>query len=670
MVELDAAACETLRRNRGDAWKVIEDDVANVDGRGFAGVDLFSGGVPCPPFSIAGKQLGRDDERDLFPQALRLVEETGPRAVLLENVRGLAARRFDGYRTQVLERLASLGYQTWWDVVQASQHGVPQLRPRFVLVAVRQPWAAWFRWPEADPGPPPTVGGLLADLMGARGWPGAEDWARRAAGIAPTIVGGSKKHGGPDLGPTRAREAWKGLGVDGLGIGDDAPGPLFPADQRPKLTVRMVARLQGFPDSWEFSGRKTAAYRQVGNAFPPPVARALGQAIRDALSHEEPGPARACLDRAIAARDVAAAAGALLVLSAAVSVIGTVIIPRKTGSHLTRLVNRLVAGVFRLITRPVRRYELRDRLAAGQAAVILLVQLAMWLATFYVGFALLVWPLTADITTAFSTVGPALWTFGSADAHGFYEKALLDTAAMTALVTVTLQIAYLPTLYAAFNRRETEIGLLTSRAGSPSWGPELLARTYYALGSGTSTLDKLPELYGEWERWSADVMESHVTYSPLIWFRSADPLASWVTALLAVLDSAALYLSLCPLAAPQVPARLCLRSGLMCFDQIARSMGIDVPQEPDVAAGISLTYEEYLEAIVRLREMDFPIERDPAQAWVHFAGWRVNYERAAYAIAAAVDVVPALWSGPRRRATAPIPPLRPMPGQPDPAAAS
>ena len=191
---------------------------------------------------------------------------------------------------------------------------------------------------------------------------------------------------------------------------------------------------------------------------------------------------------------------------------------------------------------------------------------------------------------------------------------------MTALVTVTLQIAYLPTLYAAFNRRETEIGLLNSRAGSPSWGPELLARTYYALGSGTSTLDTLPELYAQWERWASDVTESHVTYSPLIWFRSADPLASWVTALLAVLDSAALYLSLCPLAAPQVPARLCLRSGLMCFDQIARSMGIDVPEEPDVAAGISLTYEEYLEAIIRLGEMDFPIERDPAQAWPALRG--------------------------------------------------
>jgi DNA (cytosine-5)-methyltransferase 1 len=167
--------------------------------------------------------------------------------------------------------------------VQASEHGVPQLRPRFVLVAIRQPWAGHFRWPEPSPQPPPGVGEILADLMGARGWPGTAAWAQRAAGIAPTIVGGSKKHGGPDLGPSRARAAWRQLGVDGLGIADDCPGPSFPAGQLPKLTVRMVARLQGFPDRWEFAGRKTAAYRQVGNAFPPPVARALGEAIAAAL---------------------------------------------------------------------------------------------------------------------------------------------------------------------------------------------------------------------------------------------------------------------------------------------------------------------------------------------------------------------------------------------------
>jgi DNA (cytosine-5)-methyltransferase 1 len=287
-VELDPDACETLRLNRGSDWKIIEDDIHNVDGRAFAGIDLLSGGVPCPPFSIAGKQLGQEDDRDLFPEALRLIAEIGPRAVLLENVRGLAAKRFDTYRTQVLEQLHGLGYQTWWDVVHASEHGVPQLRPRFVLVAVKEPWAAHFHWPAPSAVPAPTVGQVLHDLMAERGWPGADAWSERAQAIAPTIVGGSKKHGGPDLGPTRAREAWKLLGVNGLGVAYDAPGPDSPLDQMPKLTTRMVARIQGFPDSWQFSGRKTAAYRQVGNAFPPPVARALAEAIRRALETASP----------------------------------------------------------------------------------------------------------------------------------------------------------------------------------------------------------------------------------------------------------------------------------------------------------------------------------------------------------------------------------------------
>lgn len=291
VIEIDPDACETLRINRGADWKIIEGDVAGVDGRAFSQPDLVAGGVPCPPFSIAGKQLGSEDERDLFPQALRLIAECAPRAVLLENVRGLAAPRFGAYREQVLGRLHGLGYRTWWNLVQASDYGVPQLRPRFVLIAIREPWAAAFRWPEPDPRPAPTVGAALADLMADRGWPGAADWSGRAAGIAPTIVGGSKKHGGPDLGPTRARAAWCGLGVDGLGIADVAPGPDFPRDRMPKLTARMVARLQGFPDDWEFAGRKTAAYRQVGNAFPPPVARALGASIAAALDSAADRPA-------------------------------------------------------------------------------------------------------------------------------------------------------------------------------------------------------------------------------------------------------------------------------------------------------------------------------------------------------------------------------------------
>jgi hypothetical protein len=371
----------------------------------------------------------------------------------------------------------------------------------------------------------------------------------------------------------------------------------------------------------------------------------------------------------IALRDVVAAAGALLVLGTAVSVIATVIVPRKSRSRLTRLVAGVVNGIFSLITWPVASYRWRDRIRAGQAALILLGQLAVWLGLFYLGYSLLIWPTTNSIGTAFGSVGPALWTFGTPDTHGFFETAVLDTAAMAGLITITLQIAYLPALYGAYNRRENEVALLNSRAGTPSWGPELLARTHYALGSGISSLDGLPDFYGHWERWAADITESHVTYLPLVWFRSPSDEASWVTSLLAVLDSAALYLSLCPDAAPAVPARLCLRSGLVCFSEVARSMGIKVHAEPAPDAedaAISLTYDEFLEAVVRLREVNFPIEREPEAAWPHFVGWRVNYEQAAYAIAAAIDAVPALWSGPRRHPAEPMPPLRPGPGVPFP----
>ena len=179
-----------------------------------------------------------------------------------------------------------------------------------------------------------------------------------------------------------------------------------------------------------------------------------------------------------------------------------------------------------------------------------------------------------------------------------------------------------------------------------------------------STLDTMPDLYAQWERWAADIAESHTTYLPLVRFRSPLPLSSWVTALLAVLDSAALFLALSPGSAPVVPARLCLRSGFQAFNRIARAMGIQVPDERSPQAGISLSYSEFLDAVARMREVGFPIERDPAEAWPDFAGWRVNFDQSAYWVAAAVYAVPALWSGPRRYPTPAIPPIRPPQGRP------
>ncbi len=282
LLEIDKYPCETLKLNRPN-WNVIEGDIRNFSGVRFAEVDLLSGGIPCPPFSVAGKQLGANDERDLFPEALRLVSEIRPRIVMIENVQGLASKRFTNYRICILRKLCELGYHADWRLINASDYGVPQHRTRFILVALRREYTDRFFWPERISGKT-NVGETVKDIMASRGWSGAERWVSSANRIAPTIVGGSKKHGGPDLGPTRARREWLELRVDGLGIADNPPDPSFPADGNPRLTVRMVARLQGFPDEWQFSGGKTAAYRQVGNAFPPPVAAALGSAIYMSLS--------------------------------------------------------------------------------------------------------------------------------------------------------------------------------------------------------------------------------------------------------------------------------------------------------------------------------------------------------------------------------------------------
>lgn len=282
LVEIDKHCCNTLRHNRPQ-WQVLEQDVRlfKEDAAAYAGLDLLAGGLPCPPFSVAGKQLGEADERNLFNDAIDIIDTTRPRAVMIENVRGFLDAVFHDYRERLKGQLDKLGYRTDWRLLNASDYGVPQLRPRVVIVAVQKPRADFFDWPDPLPHNPPTVGETLGDMMAARGWRGATDWAAKADEIAPTIVGGSKKHGGPDLGPTRARAAWATLGVEGRTIAPEAPDPFH--NGMPRLTVPMVARIQGFPDDWHFTGAKTNAYRQVGNAFPPPVAEAVAKQIAKAL---------------------------------------------------------------------------------------------------------------------------------------------------------------------------------------------------------------------------------------------------------------------------------------------------------------------------------------------------------------------------------------------------
>ncbi|WP_405598134.1 DNA cytosine methyltransferase [Streptomyces sp. NBC_01410] len=316
LIEIDPNAVATLQENvQGNAeWgdcEVIQADLTELAPEELrtrlrldpGDLDLLAGGVPCPPFSVAGKQLGPDDERDLFPTMLNLVEELEPKVVMIENVRGLLEpeEKFREYRRSILGELESLGYgKCYWDVLEAKDYGVPQLRPRAILVAMKKAFVPFFPTRKPKALPLVTVAAALEDSMRERfkdvDDPRADErlerWLEMASrGVAPTLVGGSKKHGGADLGPTRAKKAWEHLGVCGLGVANKPEDmerlkskerDLFAA-AGPKLTVTQAALIQGFPKEWEFTGKKTAAYRQVGNAFPPPVAQAVGEQIREAL---------------------------------------------------------------------------------------------------------------------------------------------------------------------------------------------------------------------------------------------------------------------------------------------------------------------------------------------------------------------------------------------------
>lgn len=287
LIEIEKDYCECLKSNR-HSWDILCQDVRDFSGKQYKGrIDLLSGGVPCPPFSHAGKQLGSNDDRDLFPEMIRLVEEISPKIVMIENVRGLLDSKFENYRNEILESIRDKGYSIHVKLLNASDFGVPQLRPRVVIIGVRADLKDTFVFPEPIPDNTLSVGSAIYDLMSEKGWKDACIWKAKASGIAPTLVGGSKKHGGPDLGPTRAKNAWKQLGVDGKGIANSAPEKDFEGE--PRLTPRMLARIQGFPDEWNFGKKKTLACRMIGNAFPPPVACAIGREIIKVLDFNNYG---------------------------------------------------------------------------------------------------------------------------------------------------------------------------------------------------------------------------------------------------------------------------------------------------------------------------------------------------------------------------------------------
>ena len=353
-------------------------------------------------------------------------------------------------------------------------------------------------------------------------------------------------------------------------------------------------------------------------------------------------------------------AGVLLAIWTWTSVIGTLIVPRQHKDKLSAAAALIAKGIFAVARRPIRTYRRLDRLLAWQAPMSLFIRLGMWMMLFYLSFALMLLPFVqGEPGRAFSEAGSALFTLGYAPPDELGNTLLVYSAAFTGLVVIALQIGYLPTLYAAFNRRESEVTLLVSRAGSPAWGPELLIRTRFGLSTVDSTAE-LGTLYGTWERWAAEVAESHSTYLTLCTLRSPLPDSNWLTALLSVMDSAG---------AATLPKP---GHGSDPEGATAPPHGIFLP-EPDRVrafpfpswrtsirtAETKLTFAEFREAVEMLRSVGYPVEHSAEQAWPHFRGWRLNYEDVAYRLAYVIDAPPALWSGPRRLVTAQMPPKRP-----------
>jgi hypothetical protein len=350
------------------------------------------------------------------------------------------------------------------------------------------------------------------------------------------------------------------------------------------------------------------------------------------------------------------AVGWVIVIATAANVVFTLVLPRRPAGieRLSLVVNRTVRAVFAWLSRIATTYEGKDALLAVTGPIALLGQLALWLGLFVVGYACMVEPTTHGFSAAFTQSAVSLFSVGTAHAGGPADQWVDIAAGATWAVVVALQIAYLPALYDAFTKREALVAMLESRAGLPAWGPEILAR-HQLVG----IVDTLPSFYAQWEQWAAGLAESHTTYPVLLLFRSPEPWYSWLVGLLAVLDGAAMHLSLAPDSASS-QERLCFRMGFTALNRIAKTLGWEIDPDPSPEGPITLTFEEFEEAVTMLADIGFPLERSAEEAWPEFRGWRVNYEAAAYRLADRIIAPPAPWSGPRRHLrSGPVAPLRP-----------
>jgi len=334
--------------------------------------------------------------------------------------------------------------------------------------------------------------------------------------------------------------------------------------------------------------------------------------------------------------------GALLVIATVLSAIRTFVLPRSAPVKLSRYVFRASRFCFSLWTHRATTYEERDRVMALYAPITLLILPAVWLTIVQIGYMAMFWAVGVDsLRLAFEVSGSSLLTLGFAKVEGLPATLLSFSEATLGLVLVALLIAYLPTMYSAFSRRELAVTMLEVRAGSPPSAIEMFAR-FQRLGR----FDELHTLMVSWEAWFADLEESHTSLSALIFFRSPQPDHSWVTAAGAILDSAALAVS--TLDIPRdVQVDLCIRAGYLALRRISDFFRISYNPTPALDDPISISREEFDTAYDQLAAAGVPLKPDRDQCWRAFRGWRVNYDTVLLALARLTMAPYAPWSSDR-----------------------
>jgi hypothetical protein len=353
-------------------------------------------------------------------------------------------------------------------------------------------------------------------------------------------------------------------------------------------------------------------------------------------------------------------AGILVLVAVTSSVLRTLVVPRRMRSKIARVAFLATVTPFRWLARRTSSYLARDRILAWAGPLSIVVTLVVWLLGFLLGYTLLLSGLEPDLGlgTAAREAGSSLFTLGFASTDRGQLTVVDFVAAATGPLVIGLLVGYLPTIYGAYNRRETDVTMLEARAGEPNWGPEILSRH-----AAVNSVEQLQVLFSSWERWTADISESHTNYPLLIHTRSSQPMRHWLIGMLAVMDAAAMHLALAP-TLPQGSARIALRQGFVAMRDLALTEGVPFDPDPSPDQAIELTFEEYARAADEVVERGFPASRSAEASWPHFRGWRVNYEPIAYALAERLDAPPALWSGRRVGIASPIPPVRPVNREP------